>query len=80
MTEESNIRSTIGWNGDIINRTRDREPESDRDNKKLSNIRTKIILSTNATYDSKVNYLAKIPSSQHRVRVKKFSGTRTIQP
>ena len=53
MTEESNIRSTIGWNGDIINRTRDREPESDRDNKKLSNIRTKIILSTNATYDSK---------------------------
>ena len=28
----------------------------------------------------KVNYLAKIPSSQHRMRVKKFSGTRTIQP
>ncbi|CAI4048171.1 hypothetical protein SKDZ_13G2020 [Saccharomyces kudriavzevii ZP591] len=53
ITEESNIRSTSGWMSDITDMNHEQEHDGDYDNKKLSNVRTKIILSSNATYDSK---------------------------
>lgn len=53
ITEQSNLRSTKSWKTDIIDKDHDHEHDGDHHNKRSSNVKTKIILSTNATYDSK---------------------------